>query len=108
MFGADLRPDTNVGANVVVVGGGLIGSEEAVALAREGHKVTLLEMQEELAPDCGRMHRINLLHQIETEANLTVAVGHRCTSITAGAVIAVAPDGSEVSSPPTRWSWPPA
>lgn len=46
VFGADLRKDTPVGENVVVVGGGLIGSEEAVALAREGHKVTILR--------CGR------------------------------------------------------
>ena len=97
VFGADLRKDTPVGENVVVVGGGLIGSEEAVALAREGHKVTILEMQDDLAPDCGRMHRINLLHQIETESNITVATGHRCTGIQAGWVTAAAPDGSEVS-----------
>ena len=68
-----------------------------MALAREGHKVTILEMQEELAPDCGRMHRINLLHQIETESNITVATGHRCTGLQAGWVTAAAPDGSEVS-----------
>ena len=99
VFGADLRKDTPVGENVVVVGGGLIGSEEAVALAREGHKVTILEMQDDLAPDCGRMHRINLLHQIETEPNITVATGHRCTGIQAGCVTAAAPDGSQVSFP---------
>ena len=99
IFGADLRADTQLGENVVVVGGGLIGSEEAVALAREGHKVTILEMQEELAPDCGRMHRVNLLHQVETEENITVATGHRCTGIHADCVTAVAPDGSEVSFP---------
>lgn len=97
VFGADLRKDTPVGSNVVVVGGGLIGSEEAVALAREGHRVTILEMQEELAPDCGRMHRINLLHQIEVEENITVATGHRCTGIRADCVTAVDPAGAEVS-----------
>jgi NADPH-dependent 2,4-dienoyl-CoA reductase/sulfur reductase-like enzyme len=99
VFGADLRQDTKVGDNVVVVGGGLIGSEEAVALAREGHKVTILEMQDDLAPDCGRMHRINLMHQIETEPNITAATGHRCSAIKADCVTAVAPDGSEVSFP---------
>jgi NADPH-dependent 2,4-dienoyl-CoA reductase/sulfur reductase-like enzyme/putative ubiquitin-RnfH superfamily antitoxin RatB of RatAB toxin-antitoxin module len=99
IFGADLRADTKVGENVVVVGGGLIGSEEAVALAREGHKVTILEMQDDLAPDCGRMHRINLMHQIETEPGITVATGHRCSAIKADCVTAVAPDGSEVSFP---------
>lgn len=99
VFGADLRPDTPIGLRVVVVGGGLIGSEEAVALARTGHQVVLLEMQEELAPDCGRMHRINLLHQIGAESNITVATGHRCTGIQAGSVTALSPDGSEVSFP---------
>lgn len=99
VFGADLRRDTPVGANVVVVGGGLIGCEEAVALAREGHKVTILEMQDELAPDCGRMHRLNLMHQIETEDNITPATGYRVTAIQADQVTALAPDGQEVSFP---------
>ena len=99
LFGADLRKNTPVGENVVVVGGGLIGSEEAVALAREGHKVTILEMQDELAPDCGRMHRINLLHQIETEENITVATGCRCTAIEARRVTGVDADGKEVAFP---------
>lgn len=99
VFGADLRPDTALGKRVVVIGGGLIGSEEAVALAREGHEVVLLEMQEELAPDCGRMHRLNLLHQIETEPGITAATGHRCTGIAADAVTAISPDGTEVSFP---------
>ena len=99
LFGADLRKDTPVGERVVVVGGGLIGCEEAVALAREGHKVTVLEMQQELAPDCGRMHRINLLHQIEVEENITVAAGCRCTGIGADAVTAVDGEGRELSFP---------
>ena len=99
VFGADLRKDTPVGHRVVVVGGGLIGSEEGLALAREGHEVTILEMQEELAPDCGRMHRINLLHQIETQTGLTVATGHRCTGITAQGVSALDSEGKEVFFP---------
>ena len=81
VMGANLREGTAVGHKVVVVGGGLVGCEEAVALAREGHKVTLLEMGDELAPDCGRMHRINLLYQIEHQENLTVVTGHVCTRL---------------------------
>ena len=43
------------------------------------------------------MHRINLLHQIGEEGNITVAVGHRCTGIHAHCVTAVDPNGNEVS-----------
>ena len=56
-------------------------------------------MQEELAPDCGRMHRINLLHQIEVEENITVATGRRCTGIQADRVTAADSEGREVSFP---------
>jgi 2,4-dienoyl-CoA reductase-like NADH-dependent reductase (Old Yellow Enzyme family)/NADPH-dependent 2,4-dienoyl-CoA reductase/sulfur reductase-like enzyme len=99
VFGAELTKETPVGEKVVVIGGGLIGCEEAVSLAKEGHIVTVLEMQEELAPDCGRMHRLSLLHEIEVAETLTPATGHRCTGITAEGVTAVAPDGSEVLFP---------
>ena len=97
VFGAELRKDTKVGERVVVVGGGLIGSEEAVALAREGHKVTILEMQDKIAPDCGRMHRLNVIHQVETEENITVATGCRCTAIKADCVTAMDGEGKEIS-----------
>ncbi len=95
IFGAELKKDTPVGEKAVVIGGGLIGCEEGIALAREGHQVTILEMQEELCPDCGRMHRLNVLHQIEVEPALDVATGFRCTGITAEGVSAVSGQGEE-------------
>ena len=99
VFGAALRPGDPVGRRVVIIGGGLIGCEEAVRLAREGHEVAVLELQEALAPDCGRMHRINLLHQMDVLPNLTPAAGHRCLRIGPEGVTAAAPDGREVFFP---------
>ena len=98
-IGADLDRNTPLGETVVVIGGGLIGCEEAVQLARTGHKVTILEMQEELAPDCGRMHRLNLLHQLENEPNITPATGMTCKSISLTGVAAADRNGAEVTFP---------
>ena len=100
IFGAQLeKNDPRVGHRVVVIGGGLIGCEEGIALAREGHQVTILEMQQELCPDCGRMHRLNVLHQIEVADTLTTATGLRCTGIDLQGVTAVDGDGQEHTFP---------
>ena len=100
IFGAQLeKNDPRVGHRVVVIGGGLIGCEEGIALAREGHQVTILEMQQELCPDCGRMHRLNVLHQIEVADTLTTATGLRCTGIDLQGVTAVDGEGQEHTFP---------
>ncbi|NLZ93304.1 MAG: FAD-dependent oxidoreductase [Firmicutes bacterium] len=46
-----LNGDTKPGKNVVVVGGGLVGSETALHLAENGHKVTLVEMLPQIMND---------------------------------------------------------
>ncbi len=50
---------------VVVLGGGLAGCECAIHLAREGKKVTLVEMRPEVAPDANIRHRPILLRKLE-------------------------------------------
>ena len=97
--GADLLGHEKAGHNVVVIGGGLVGCEEALQLADKGYHVTIVEMQEELAPDCGRMHRLGLLHEVEVRENIDVRTGVRCTGITDTAVTAVDADGTEQSYP---------
>ena len=100
VFGAELqRNDSRVGHKVVVIGGGLIGCEEGIELAKEGHDVTILEMQEVLCPDCGRMHRLSVLHEIEVAETLHTATGFRCTGIDAEGVSAVDAEGKEVKFP---------
>lgn len=99
VYCAEIQPDTRIGHRVVIIGGGLAGSEEAIALARAGHDVTIVEMQDELAPDCGRMHRLNVLHEIENSGNIHAATGHACASISPEGVYARTPDGGEVLFP---------
>ncbi len=95
LYGAELKRDTPVGENVVVIGGGLIGCEEGVELANHGHNVTIIEGNAELAPDCGRMHRISLMHEVEEAETLTAVMEHRCIAITEEGVIARSPEGEE-------------
>ncbi len=56
-----------VGNDVVVLGGGLAGSEAAVHFAREGKNVTIVEMNDKLSPDANIRHRPLLLEEIEKQ-----------------------------------------
>lgn len=86
------RPD-QAGRRVVMVGGGLVGCETGLDLARAGHEVTILEMGPAPAPDAYPMHRIALLH--EMESLVTTVCGARCTEITGEGVRAVDGEGNE-------------
>lgn len=74
-----------VGDEVVVLGGGLAGCEAAIHLAREGKKVTIVEMREELAPDANVRHRPLLLKEIQDAAE--VRTGWKGLEVTAEGVV---------------------
>ncbi len=99
VFGAYLTPGTRLGEKLVIIGGGFIGCEEAVDLAKKGHDVTILEMIDELAINCGPMHRVALLHEIEESGRIHPAMGMRCTRITGDGVYAADRDGGEAFYP---------
>lgn len=99
VFGAYITPETKIGQKVVIIGGGFIGCEEAVDLARKGHDVTILEMIDELGVNCGVMHRTGLLHEIETSERIHPATGMRCTRIEEDCVYAQDKEGNEVAFP---------
>ena len=99
LFGADITDNTPLGDNVVIIGGGLIGCETAVHTGRMGHHTTIIEMRDDVAVDCGRMHRLNLLHQMDVLDNLDKALGMACTKVEKGAVYAKDADGKEVRYP---------
>ena len=98
-IGADLMPDTPVGHKVVVIGGGFIGCEEAIQLARTGREVTILEMLPQLATECGFMHKCNLDHFLDCTPGITALTEVRCTKITENAVCAQDKDGKEIVLP---------
>lgn len=67
--------------SVVIIGGGEVGVETALHLAGLGRKVTILEMQSQIAPDASPTHRGELLFEMRKQTNLDVISNGRCTCI---------------------------
>jgi len=82
-----------VGQNVVMIGGGLVGSEAGLHLAKNGRKVTVIEMLSSVAPDSYAFHRMALVH--EMDRMLTYRTGLKVVSIAKNGVKTVKGDGSE-------------
>ncbi|MDF2514052.1 MAG: NADH-flavin oxidoreductase, Old yellow enzyme family [Herbinix sp.] len=88
------RNISKVGKKVVMVGGGLVGCETALNLAKEGREVIILEMGGKVSPDSYPMHRVGLLH--EMEELVSVLTNTRCTEISPNQVKAVDENGKEL------------
>ena len=86
-----------LGDKVVIIGGGQVGCETGLHLARSGKQVTLLEMQSELAPDASPTHRTELLFELEAEENLSTITGAECTAVTHCSVSYRDKSGAEVT-----------
>ncbi len=76
-----------IGQKVVIVGGGLVGCEVGLHLAKSGRDVTVIEMGDGVAPDSYKMHRVGLID--EMDRMLTYRTGLRCTAIVPEGVKAV-------------------
>ena len=83
-----------LGKTVIVIGGGQVGCETALHLAKLGKQVTVIEMQDALAPDASKTHRDELMVEIGNEPNFVTLTGARCVSVTATSVT-YAKDGAE-------------
>ncbi len=80
MRAADIKDnEENIRDKVVVVGGGLVGCEEAINLAKRGKDVTVVEMNEKMAADATYIHwRATLL---ELDKYVVSKNKVRCTEI---------------------------
>ena len=88
-----------VGKRVAVLGGGLVGCETGLFLARRGHEVTIVEMQEQIAPEANCMHREGMM-QAFSQAPITCRTGLRVSRVEAGkGVYAVDEAGEEAFIP---------
>jgi NADPH-dependent 2,4-dienoyl-CoA reductase/sulfur reductase-like enzyme len=91
-----LEGKANVGNSVVIVGGGLIGSELAEYFAAQGKKVQILEMAADIATTMSPFSKIWFLmqfgmHGVQVATNMTVK------EFTDDGVIAVDSEGNDVS-----------
>ena len=60
------------GKQIVIIGGGQAGCEEALSLADSGHHVTIVEMKPELAREAYFIHWKHMLQKIKEHPNIQV------------------------------------
>lgn len=83
VFAADVYGNEDkLANNVVIIGGGEVGIETGMHLGEKGHKVTLLEMGDMLAPNAPPVHFYSMFREAwENQQNLTCIVNACCTGI---------------------------
>lgn len=73
--------------DVVVIGGGDIGTETGLHLAQKGHKVTVIEMKDRLAPESYRVHYYGMfMDACDKEPNFSSLLECRVTQVLENAV----------------------
>ena len=92
------EPLKEVGQRVVILGGGLVGCEMGVDLAGKGHEVHIVEMQEEVAPECNHYHRIALMNELEVK-QVQLHVNVRASLIDKTGVTGIDENGEDVFLP---------
>lgn len=84
-----------MGQKVVILGGGLIGTESAVYLDSLGKDVTVVEMRGAYAPDAPVMHRYGLEAYLE-KSNVKIHLNTRAKEITEQGLLCEDAEGKEV------------
>ena len=82
------------GKNVVMVGGGLIGAEQGLFLAKTGHHVAVVEMLPRVANEAYGMYREALVNEMAKE-NMELYENTKCLEIGKDYVKVQLPDGAE-------------
>ncbi len=83
-----------LGKHVIVLGGGMVGSETAIELAEEGCDVTIVEMAERLILEARNMSFTCVMDRMD-ELGIHSFVNTRCLAVTEEGVLVRMEDGSE-------------
>ena len=88
------RGNVTPGKRVIMVGGGLIGAEQGLFLAKTGHEVTVVEMLPRVANESYGMYREALVGEMAKD-NMTILENTRCLEIGEGFARVMLPSGEE-------------
>jgi NADPH-dependent 2,4-dienoyl-CoA reductase/sulfur reductase-like enzyme len=89
------KPGIKVGKKVVIMGGGLVGCDEAIHLAMGGKDVTVVEMLDDYARDANRFLKMALGIEFR-QYNVKVMTNTKGKAVTEEGLLCVGPDGKEV------------
>ena len=84
--------------DLVIVGGGLAGTEAALELAMQGKQVTLVEMGIDVARDANSIHKPALMMELKDHAEqVTILRRTTCTGIHDHGIVCRDVDGRELT-----------
>jgi len=93
-----LTGKSDVGQNVIVIGGGMVGCETGHYLAEQGKTVTIVEILKRMAADVSPMVRRRLLDGLR-EKNVSLLTEVTCEEISSDAVAVTTSEGEKRSVP---------
>ncbi|WP_040211074.1 NAD(P)/FAD-dependent oxidoreductase [Clostridium polynesiense] len=88
-----LSKNINLGKDVIVAGGGFVGCETAVHLAKEGRSVTIIEMKERILSEPMALNNLLALSKLVAENGINVMAGTKLAEISDNTVIVEKADG---------------
>lgn len=91
------KAEPDFGKRVVVLGGGLVGSETAVHLFDKGHDVTIVEMLDTYAPDATLWHKQGI--DIQFRKGVKLRLSSKAVAITSEGVIIEDKNGKQETLP---------
>jgi 2,4-dienoyl-CoA reductase-like NADH-dependent reductase (Old Yellow Enzyme family)/thioredoxin reductase len=80
------NPDLELGDDVVIIGGGLVGVEAGLHLENLGKRVTVLELQDEIALEAKPGYKMGLLRKV-AESGIGIVTGANVSEVTDGGVV---------------------
>jgi pyruvate/2-oxoglutarate dehydrogenase complex dihydrolipoamide dehydrogenase (E3) component len=89
------KPGVRIGQKVVVMGGGLVGCEEAIYLAMQGKDVTVVEMLGDYARDANEFIKSALTAEIRKH-NVKMMTNTKAKAVKKEGLLCTNPEGKEV------------